>query len=130
MHGPEEWRSRPKGRKTARVHRIRPIGSLHFFCRSKSAVWLNSDAGTPWRAPCSVFALLLACLGPLVPFPIETDLPAFPGIAVRCSLTGHVPVCAVSTPLVMHSTLALAATALRVLGCGLHAWVWGRRHMS
>ena len=47
-------------------------------------------------------ALLLACLGPLVSFPIETDLPAFPGVAVRCSLTGDVPVCAVSTPLVMH----------------------------
>ena len=91
---------------------------------------MNPDARTPWRAPRAVFALLLACLGPLVLFPIETDLPAFPGVAVRCSLTGDVPVCAVSTPLVMHSTLALAATALRVLGCGLHAWVWGRRHMS
>ena len=91
---------------------------------------MNPHARTLCRAQRSVFALLLACLGPLVPFPIETDLPAFPGIAVRCSLTGHVPVCAVSTPLVMHSTLALAATALATPGCGLLGWIRARRRVS
>jgi hypothetical protein len=39
-------------------------------------------------------------------------------------------VAGVITPLVMHSTLALAATALRVLRCGLLAWVWVRRRVT
>ena len=33
MPGPEEWRSRCRGRKTEALHRIRPIGSLHSFVR-------------------------------------------------------------------------------------------------
>ncbi len=35
-------------------------------------------------------------------------------------------VAGVITPLVMHSTLALAATTLAMLGAGLLAWVWVR----
>jgi DHA1 family bicyclomycin/chloramphenicol resistance-like MFS transporter len=42
---------------------------------------MNPDAHTLWRAPRWALAVLLACLGSLGPFSIDTYLPAFSGIA-------------------------------------------------
>ena len=42
---------------------------------------MNPEANTLWRAPRWAFAVLLACLGMLGPFSIDTYLPAFSGIA-------------------------------------------------
>ena len=42
---------------------------------------LNPDAASLWRAPRWALAALLACLGTLGPFSIDTYLPAFTGIA-------------------------------------------------
>ena len=42
---------------------------------------MNPDAHTLWRAPSWALAVLLACLGMLGPFSIDTYLPAFSGIA-------------------------------------------------
>ncbi|HRP28954.1 MAG TPA: multidrug effflux MFS transporter [Burkholderiaceae bacterium] len=42
---------------------------------------MNPDAHTLWRAPKWTLALLLACLGMLGPFSIDTYLPAFAGIS-------------------------------------------------
>ncbi len=50
---------------------------------------MNPDAHTLWRAPRWAFAVLLACLGMLGPFAIDTYLPAFAGIAQS---TGATPV--------------------------------------
>src|SRR6187431_3251549 len=88
MPGPEEWRPRCRGRKTGALHRIRPIGSLHSFVRQPGIAALptldrpkNPDARTIWQAPNWALAILLACLGMLGPFSIDTYLPAFTGIA-------------------------------------------------
>jgi MFS transporter, DHA1 family, multidrug resistance protein len=101
MPGPEEWRSRPLLRKRQRLHRIRPIGSLHTFVgMALRAAYcsalpqtpphsMNPDAHTLWRAPRWGLAVLLACLGMLGPFSIDTYLPAFTGIA---SAIGATPV--------------------------------------
>jgi DHA1 family bicyclomycin/chloramphenicol resistance-like MFS transporter len=42
---------------------------------------MNPDARTIWQAPSWALAILLACLGMLGPFSIDTYLPAFTGIA-------------------------------------------------
>ncbi|HEY4958170.1 MAG TPA: Bcr/CflA family drug resistance efflux transporter, partial [Caldimonas sp.] len=42
---------------------------------------MNPDARTLWQAPSWGLAVLLACLGMLGPFSIDTYLPAFTGIA-------------------------------------------------
>src|SRR6187455_1292907 len=88
MPGPEEWRPRCRGRKVEALHRIRPIGSLHSFVRQPGFAALptldramNPDARTIWQAPSWALAILLACLGMLGPFSIDTYLPAFTGIA-------------------------------------------------
>jgi DHA1 family bicyclomycin/chloramphenicol resistance-like MFS transporter len=48
---------------------------------------MNPDAHTLWRAPRWALALLLACLGMLGPFSIDTYLPAFAGIAQSIGAT-------------------------------------------
>jgi DHA1 family bicyclomycin/chloramphenicol resistance-like MFS transporter len=48
---------------------------------------LNPDAHTLWRAPRWALAFLLACLGMLGPFSIDTYLPAFTGIAQSIGAT-------------------------------------------
>jgi DHA1 family bicyclomycin/chloramphenicol resistance-like MFS transporter len=48
---------------------------------------MNPDAHTLWRAPRWAFAFLLACLGMLGPFSIDTYLPAFTGIAQSVGAT-------------------------------------------
>src|SRR3982751_1195985 len=42
---------------------------------------MNPDARTIWQAPSWALAILLACLGMLGPFSIDTYLPAVTGIA-------------------------------------------------
>jgi MFS transporter, DHA1 family, multidrug resistance protein len=48
---------------------------------------MNPDANTLWRAPRWALAVLLACLGMLGPFSIDTYLPAFTGIAQTLGAT-------------------------------------------
>ena len=48
---------------------------------------MNPDANTLWRAPRWALAVLLACLGMLGPFSIDTYLPAFTGIAKSIGAT-------------------------------------------
>jgi len=48
---------------------------------------MNPDAQTLWRAPRWTLAFLLACLGMLGPFSIDTYLPAFTGIAQSIGAT-------------------------------------------
>jgi len=48
---------------------------------------MNPDAHHLWRAPRWALALLLACLGMLGPFSIDTYLPAFSGIAASIGAT-------------------------------------------
>ena len=48
---------------------------------------MNPDAHTLWRAPRWALALLLACLGMLGPFSVDTYLPAFTGIAQSIGAT-------------------------------------------
>ncbi|HEY9066342.1 MAG TPA: multidrug effflux MFS transporter [Burkholderiaceae bacterium] len=48
---------------------------------------MNPDADTLWRAPRWALAVLLACLGMLGPFSIDTYLPAFTGIAQSIGAT-------------------------------------------
>ena len=57
---------------------------------------MNPDAHLLWRGPRWTLALLLACLGMLGPFSIDTYLPAFAGIATSVS----------ATPLQMQQTLS------------------------
>ncbi|MBV8124517.1 MAG: Bcr/CflA family drug resistance efflux transporter, partial [Paucibacter sp.] len=42
---------------------------------------MNPDASQLWRGPRWALAILLACLGMVGPFSIDTYLPAFTGIA-------------------------------------------------
>lgn len=48
---------------------------------------MNPDARTIWHAPNWALAVLLACLGMLGPFSIDTYLPAFTGIALAIGAT-------------------------------------------
>jgi DHA1 family bicyclomycin/chloramphenicol resistance-like MFS transporter len=48
---------------------------------------MNPDADSLWRAPRWALAVLLACLGMLGPFSIDTYLPAFTGIAQSVGAT-------------------------------------------
>ncbi len=48
---------------------------------------MNPDASTLWRAPRWALAVLLACLGMLGPFSVDTYLPAFSGIAASVGAT-------------------------------------------
>ena len=57
---------------------------------------MNPDAHLLWRGPRWTLALLLACLGMLGPFSIDTYLPAFAGIATSVG----------ATPLQMQQTLS------------------------
>ena len=55
--------------------------------RPASHFYLNPDAKTIWQAPSWALAVLLACLGMLGPFSIDTYLPAFTGIAKAIGAT-------------------------------------------
>ena len=80
---------------------------------------MNPDAHKLWRAPRSAFAFLLACLGMLGPFSVDTYLPAFTGIAQSIS----------ATPAQMQQTLSayLFGFAIANLFHGALADSFGRR---
>ncbi len=80
---------------------------------------LNPDADKLWRHPRWALAMLLACLGMLGPFSIDTYLPAFTGIARSLG----------ATPVQMQQTLSayLFGFALMNLFHGALADSFGRR---
>ncbi|HWH84315.1 MAG TPA: Bcr/CflA family efflux MFS transporter, partial [Burkholderiaceae bacterium] len=80
---------------------------------------MNPDAHTLWRAPRWALAILLACLGMLGPFSIDTYLPAFTGIANAIG----------ATPVEMQQTLSayLFAFAIMNLFHGALSDSFGRR---
>ena len=80
---------------------------------------MNPDATTLWRGPRWTLAVLLACLGMLGPFAIDTYLPAFSGIARSLN----------ATPLEMQQTLSsyLFGFAVMNLFHGALADSFGRR---
>jgi DHA1 family bicyclomycin/chloramphenicol resistance-like MFS transporter len=80
---------------------------------------MNAPAPTLWRGPRWTLALLLACLGMVGPFAIDTYLPAFDGIAATVG----------ATPVQMQQTLSayLLAFALMNLFHGALADSLGRR---
>ena len=80
---------------------------------------MNPDAHSLWRAPAWMLAVLLACLGMLGPFAIDTYLPAFAGIAASLN----------ATPLQIQQTLSayLFSFALMSLFHGALSDSFGRR---
>ena len=80
---------------------------------------MNPDAHTLWRAPRWALAVLLACLGMLGPFSIDTYLPAFTGIATAIG----------ATPVEMQQTLSayLFGFAIMNLFHGALSDCFGRR---
>jgi DHA1 family bicyclomycin/chloramphenicol resistance-like MFS transporter len=80
---------------------------------------LNPDAALLWRGPRWSLAVLLACLGMLGPFSIDTYLPAFTGIAASLG----------ATPVQMQQTLSayLFGFALMNLFHGAQSDSFGRR---
>ena len=80
---------------------------------------MNPDAHTLWHAPRWALAVLLACLGMLGPFSIDTYLPAFTGIAKAIG----------ATPVEMQQTLSayLFGFALMNLFHGALSDSFGRR---
>jgi MFS transporter, DHA1 family, multidrug resistance protein len=80
---------------------------------------MNPDAKTLWTAPQWALAALLACLGTLGPFSVDTYLPAFSGIAQSIG----------ATPVEMQQTLSayLFGFALMNLFHGALADSFGRR---
>ena len=80
---------------------------------------MNPDAHKLWRAPRWALSLLLACLGMLGPFSIDTYLPAFSGIAASVG----------ATPVQMQQTLSayLFGFAIMNLFHGALADSFGRR---
>jgi DHA1 family bicyclomycin/chloramphenicol resistance-like MFS transporter len=80
---------------------------------------MNPDAATLWRGPRWQLAVLLACLGMLGPFSIDTYLPAFSGIAASLG----------ATPVQMQQTLSayLFGFALMNLFHGALSDSFGRR---
>ncbi len=80
---------------------------------------MNPDAATLWRGPRWTLAVLLACLGMLGPFSIDTYLPAFTGIASSIG----------ATPVQMQQTLSsyLLGFAVMNLFHGALADSFGRR---
>jgi DHA1 family bicyclomycin/chloramphenicol resistance-like MFS transporter len=80
---------------------------------------MNPNAASLWRGPRWTLAVLLACLGMLGPFSIDTYLPAFAGIARSLD----------ATPLQMQQTLSsyLFGFALMNLFHGALADSFGRR---
>ena len=66
---------------------------------------MNPDAHTLWRAPLWALSILLACLGMLGPFAIDTYLPAFSGIAAAVD----------ATPVQMQQTLSVYLIGFAVM---------------
>jgi DHA1 family bicyclomycin/chloramphenicol resistance-like MFS transporter len=87
--------------------------------RYTASLRMNPDAPSLWRAPRWALAVLLACLGSLGPFSIDTYLPAFTGIAQSIG----------ATPVQMQQTLSayLFGFAVMNLFHGALADSFGRR---
>ncbi len=68
-------------------------------------VLMNPDAHTLWRAPMWALSVLLACLGMLGPFAIDTYLPAFSGIAASIG----------ASPVEMQQTLSVYLIGFAVM---------------
>ena len=89
MAGPEEWRSRRARRKTPRRTESGLSARFTLFAGARPSRRSptheprrhESRRRTLWRAPRWALAVLLACLGMLGPFSIDTYIPAFSGIA-------------------------------------------------
>ncbi|MDE2368046.1 MAG: multidrug effflux MFS transporter [Burkholderiales bacterium] len=80
---------------------------------------MNPDAAKLWHGPRWTLALLLACMGMVGPFSIDTYLPAFNGIAASLG----------ATPVQMQQTLSsyLLGFAVMNLFHGALSDSWGRR---
>lgn len=80
---------------------------------------MNPDASRLWRAPRWALSILLACLGMVGPFSVDTFLPAFSGIAAALD----------ATPVQMQQTLSsyLFGFALMNLFHGALSDCFGRR---
>jgi DHA1 family bicyclomycin/chloramphenicol resistance-like MFS transporter len=91
----------------------------HFVRSEPTFLLLNPDAHTLWRGPRWTLAVLLACLGMVGPFSIDTYLPAFTGIAASLG----------ATPVQMQQTLSayLFGFAVMNLFHGALADSFGRR---
>lgn len=119
----------PQGSGAAQNPAYRPAS--HFFATGTAArAWhavatlrrfppMNPDAHLLWRAPRWALAVLLACLGMLGPFSIDTYLPAFTSIAQSIG----------ATPVQMQQTLSayLFGFAVMNLFHGALADSFGRR---
>jgi MFS transporter, DHA1 family, multidrug resistance protein len=103
----------------ARAWHDRPAHDLSVHNERFSPLPLNPQALTLWRGPRWTLALLLACLGMLGPFSIDTYLPAFSGIAQSIG----------ATPVQMQQTLSayLAGFAVMNLFHGALSDSVGRR---
>ncbi len=84
--------------------------------------------------PIGVYSLGWAMVVPVVTLLVLDHAPDRRGMASSVQWfvgsMANVVVAGVITPLVMHSTLALATTTLAMLGAGLLAWVWARPRVT
>ena len=89
------------------VRRAAALGFGAFRCGASRDTLdpMNPDAHTLWRAPMWALSVLLACLGMLGPFAIDTYLPAFTGIAASVD----------ATPLQMQQTLSIYLIGFAVM---------------
>ena len=95
--------ARRRKRGAATLRRF-PGGPSHKDARARSDA-MNPDADKLWTAPRWALAVLLACLGMLGPFAIDTYLPAFSGIAAAVD----------ATPLQMQQTLSVYLIGFAVM---------------
>jgi len=96
----------PQGAAAAQNPAYRPAS--HFLradARADRAHPMNPNAAQLWTAPRWALAVLLACLGMLGPFAIDTYLPAFTGIAASVE----------ATPLQMQQTLSVYLVGFAVM---------------
>ena len=102
-----------------RFDRVRPTCRILLCPVSRWLCRMNPDAKTLWTAPRWAFALLLALLGMLGPFSIDTYIPAFAGIGRALG----------ATPVEMQQTLSsyLFGFAAMNLFHGALADSFGRR---
>src|SRR6186713_2538020 len=118
MGGPDEWRSRRSFARRAGAQNPAYRLASHFSSTTAHPL-MNPNADRLWHGPRWTLALLLACLGMLGPFAIDTYLPAFDGIARTLG----------ATPVQMQQTLSayLFGFALMNLFHGALSDSFGRR---
>ena len=99
------------------------------------ALNLVFEANTWWSLwPIALFSFGWALMVPVVTLMVLDLAPDRRGMASSLqAFVGSVAnglVAGVIAPLVMHSTVALAATSLAMLSSGLFAWLWVKRHVG